>query len=121
VVWNRVGDRDGSRGRRWFVMLLGGPIQRSAWWGCWGCWILDVGGHFQRSGLVNRNSGWGYDRRSRGCSSRRCRGILQRAAPDVSTNVNILAILSEKALLFLVQPADLANWDCHCVPNFLVK
>jgi hypothetical protein len=35
--------------------------------------------------------------------------------------MNVFAIFSEEALLFLVQTADLADRDGHCVPNFLVE
>jgi len=35
--------------------------------------------------------------------------------------MNVFAILSEKALLFLVQAADLANRDGHRVPDFLIE
>jgi hypothetical protein len=35
--------------------------------------------------------------------------------------MDVFAVLSEKALLFLVQTADLANGDCHGVPSFLFE
>jgi len=72
----------------------------------------------------------GYvDRRTRGCVDRSTRGrprgsradFLLQIAPDVSTTMNVLAILTEEALLFLVQAADLANWDGHGLPNLLLE
>jgi len=30
--------------------------------------------------------------------------------------MNVFTVFAEEALLFLVQAADLANWDSHCFP-----
>jgi hypothetical protein len=35
--------------------------------------------------------------------------------------MDVFTVFAVKALLFLVQAANLANWDSHCFPGFLLE